>query len=42
MSTKIKDLLQPLTDGVEGFTNAAKSVEDHKLVKDDEHETIQR
>jgi uncharacterized protein (TIGR02284 family) len=31
MSTKIKDLLQTLTDGVEGFTNAAKSVESHEL-----------
>lgn len=31
MSTSIKDLLQTLTDGVEGFTNAAKSVKDHEL-----------
>lgn len=31
MSTKIKDLLQTLADGVEGFTNAAKSVKDHEL-----------
>jgi len=31
MSTKIKDLLQTLADGVEGFTNAAKSVKDPEL-----------
>ncbi len=31
MSTKIKDLLQTLADGVEGFTNAAKSVKDPHL-----------
>ncbi|MDD5200074.1 MAG: PA2169 family four-helix-bundle protein [Terrimicrobiaceae bacterium] len=31
MSTKIKDLLQTLTDGVEGFTKAAESVKDPEL-----------
>ncbi|HEY8904289.1 MAG TPA: PA2169 family four-helix-bundle protein [Chthoniobacterales bacterium] len=31
MSTSIKDLQQTLADGVEGFTNAAKAVEDPEL-----------
>jgi uncharacterized protein (TIGR02284 family) len=31
MSTTIKALLQTLIDGVEGFTNASKSVKDHSL-----------
>lgn len=31
MSTKIKDLLQTLTDGVDGFTRAAESVQDPEL-----------
>jgi hypothetical protein len=31
MSTRIKDLLQTLTDGVEGFANAAKSIKDPEL-----------
>jgi uncharacterized protein (TIGR02284 family) len=31
MSTKIKDLLQTLTDGIDGFSHAAKAVKDPEL-----------